>query len=433
MIKTRLGVNSRAILFPGAAPTAGFVWPLSDAAAFGSNSDFSEVPNYNGTRLPYGVVPNAIMADGSMPTNFEYTFIGHLLKMVFGAEGYTRNGNFHNFFIPVVAYDLPIAQLQYESMESPVQYQRHLDVHCGGVDMSYGTSGAAVYNANLMGTGEELQTALGGPPTITDYGFSASNYFNGEALAEGVPFAGMNAFSLGVTNNLAREDVAFTGGIAGAITSSQVNVTGNLGILLQAGGDGIEEDLTMYSRALAQTNVPLECSWWNKPSGFFTKFCRVRLAGVLLSRESWRPGGGQSLRLNANWRSHGDPDANKLSGEIISTNVGPFTLPATPNLGVKIDGGGTITIALVAGAQTAQEIVDDLNADVTFTAGAVARVYGERILIYSKTKGATSSIQIDTGVANTAHAEIGFTGVAVTGKDNCPIMITLFNEKSTDY
>lgn len=75
-------------------------------------------------------------------------------------------------------------------------------------------------------------------------------------------------------------------------------------------------------------------------------------------------------------------------------------------VGLDVDELGAFTVTLTAGTRTAQQIVDDLNADATFAARAVADVFNSKVRMQSLTKGPASSIEFQTPVAQSAHAAL---------------------------
>lgn len=112
-------------------------------------------------------------------------------------------------------------------------------------------------------------------------------------------------------------------------------------------------------------------------------------------------------------------------GHITGTATQPFGVIAGNNdtLAVDIDGAGTITVVLTPGSGlTAQNIADDLNADGTFAAVALADVVAGKVRIRSLTEGDASSVEI--GVTSpSANTLLGFTALDTdTGSDQAQLV-----------
>lgn len=98
------------------------------------------------------------------------------------------------------------------------------------------------------------------------------------------------------------------------------------------------------------------------------------------------------------------------------TEVGPYNIGSGTSdaMLLAIDGGADQPVTLTSGAaRTAQQIVDDINAQ---TNGLTASVVSNRIKLTSNTLGATSSVNVKT-VANNAYAALGFTVGNILGTD----------------
>ena len=103
------------------------------------------------------------------------------------------------------------------------------------------------------------------------------------------------------------------------------------------------------------------------------------------------------------------------AGSFLGTEVQPYNVIAATNddLSITVDGGSPQTLTLTAGAaQTAQQIVDDINANTT---GLTASVSSGKVLLTSNTTGASSSIQINTPGSHSANATIGFVAGTYSG------------------
>lgn len=101
-------------------------------------------------------------------------------------------------------------------------------------------------------------------------------------------------------------------------------------------------------------------------------------------------------------------------GTVTGTEVGPYAivLSTSDTLKIAVDGGGDQTVTLTAGgAQTAQNVVDEINAQTT---GLTASISSGKVKLTSNTSSGTSSIQIKT-VANNAYTVLGLTVATYTG------------------
>lgn len=115
----------------------------------------------------------------------------------------------------------------------------------------------------------------------------------------------------------------------------------------------------------------------------------------------------------------------KTPAKLVGTVEENFEITASTNdlLIVDIDGLGDISIILSPGSSlTAQNIVDDLNADSIFSARGIADVFKRKVRIRSRTLGAASSVTIGF-VSPDAHATLGFTdGQTDTGSDQASMI-----------
>jgi hypothetical protein len=328
--------------------------------------------------------------------------------------GYTRVGSLHKFRIGTPRS----CQIEKVSTETPPLYVRSSGIRINSMGFTQEVAGFGRYTMNLMGSGRELQTSL--DPTPTDDGFEAASYFNGSISKNGLALSSATAFSLTLGNAVSRQEALFNQGIASGINPGNFTIEGNLGL--------IYEDLDFYNQAVNEDIITLECMWTNKPIDLATSWLRVLINAARLSRGTPRMGGNAGLTVTQRFR--GQKPLLGFLPEVFSS-VGPFNIvgPAI-NLGIKVDGGGTITKVLTAGAtRTAAQVV----ADIGSIAGGVAEVWNGRVRIKSSTPGALGSIAIDTTVANSAHAALGFDAVVRTGYPPTACVVEWFNGLSTDY
>jgi len=444
----RLGTASRLVLYPETTwntdpgSPAGFVLPLYAQAGFGSQDSLIDAPIFTGDMLPFSVINGMITATGQVPLGLEYNTSGYLWKAFVGANGYLRPGGGattqHQFFIPIVAGSTPgSVQMQSEFLDGTPIYLRQKGVRVNGFNYQTNLQGVAQYTADLIGSGTEVQTDLAGAKTNNAY--SASNYFNGQVsyTSAGVTtvLASMTALTFSTTANMQRQDVAFNLGIAGSLNSGNINAKAKMDLMFGNGGAGPSADLAYYNDAVNQVEVQLDFVWANGPLATCTAFKRVQLMAVRMPRVAPRPGGAAGIVYGQEGKLVRSTAA-KTAGEYFLPNLGPYAIVAATSdkLGVKVDGGATLAVPLTAGAaRTQAQILTDLQAFGALTAVANVTSFCGRPMITSKTVGSTSSVQIDAVQATNANTVLGVDTVVRTGKDTCPLLVTLFGGLGSSY
>jgi len=403
------------------AITASFLAPLNAKSAVKATQSPIEIPLFTGDRTMNASTWGDIMAGGALPLDFDFLFSGRILTYFFGRGNYTRPGGgstkLHRWTNSSGSTATPsYVQVENQFSQATAQYIRHRGVRVDSLAFKQNLKGAVTYQAQMMGVGD-IQTTSLVPTTVAsvtnDGPFLVPNYYNGLCFINGVLCNPID-FGLTLSNNLSRADAAFLAGQAANINFGKMSGKGNLALLFATDGALAESNLTFFSYAKNQT--PIKVEWWifDAPTaGAWTKYFRIR-AWVNFFLDSETAGGAEQRSTNQQYMIASSPSC-VWSGEIIAPAPGPYTLPATPNLGVKVDGGGTVTTALTAGSQTATQIATALNAAGPFTAVATADVVAGALRIVSKTTGAASSVQIDGAVANTAHTAIGFNTVSQVG------------------
>lgn len=439
----RQGTATRAIWYPeidgeGADPGApvGVVLPLAEKAAFGPSQNMIDAPVFDGTMLPGDVIPGLITAQGGLPLGLEFTTIGHLLYAMFGkSDGYLRPatpGTLHEFFTPTsFGPSAGSGQVQYEYGPATIQYLRYRYARINSLGFEFAPEGQARASVDLMSSGDEVQTDLAG--TKTDNGYAAASYFNGKLLADDVSIAGLvTAFGINFNANLSRQDSVLNAGIAAAINFGKLGFSGNLELMMQKGGSTIASDLAFYNKAVNQTRTKIECIWSDLPPAQATKWLRVVITRALFGRAVPAPGGPNGVVLRQSFKAPNDASA-KTKAELFGTVLGPYaiTLGVNDKLSVKKDGAAGTVITLTAGAaRTAAQIAAEIDAGLT---GVDSEEFMGRVMIRHATAGAASSVAIDTAEPNSAHTTLGMGATVRTGKDNCPILVQLYNAKSADY
>lgn len=432
----RLGSSSRAVFYPETTwnedpgTPVGYVMPLRDQSGFGSSDSLIEAPIFTGNALPFGVINGLVNAEGAFPLALEFITIGHFLKTYFGSDGYARPGggttSLHHWFIPTASGAVPgSAQVQSSFQETTAQHIRNKGCRVGGFSFSQDIAGAVSYSMDMIGSGKEATTDLGG--TVTDNGYSAASYFNGKLKKGSTSLASLAQFSLALACGLSRQDVAFNDGYAGAINQGIHSAKGRLELLF---GD----DLSFYNEAVNQNEVSLDCLWANGPLSSATRWLRVQMPTVRFARTAPRPGGSAGLLIGQDYMMIRSDNAD-VAAEAFGPTLGTYNVTLTTDvLGVKIDGGATISTTLTASAtKTAAQVVAELQANGSLTAVADVDEFNGRVRITSKTKGSSSSVQIDTAVVDSAHSLFGFDGVARTGRNDCPLLVSIYNNRTSDY
>jgi len=438
----RQGTATRAIWYPeidgeGTDPgtPVGVVLPLVERAGFGPSQNMIDAPVFDGTMLPGDVIPGLITAQGALPLGLEFTTIGHLLYSLFGkSDGYLRPatpGFLHEFFVPTVfGANAGSGQVQYEFGPATIQYLRYRYGRVNSIGLEMSPEGQAKASVDLMGSGDEAQTDLAGQKT--ENGDAAAASFNGKLLAEDVWIAGLvTAFGINFNANLSRQDSVLNSGIAAAINFGKLTFGGNLELMMQKGGSTIASDLAFYNKAVNQTRTKIECIWSDLPPAQATKWLRVVITRALFGRAVPAPGGPNGVVLRQSFKAPNDSSA-KTKAELFGSVLGPYLIDATNNkLSVKKDGAAGVVITLTQGAaRTAAQIAAEIDAGLTRVDSQ--EVMG-RLMIRPATAGAASCVAIDTAGANSAHTTLGMGATVRTGKDNCPILVQLYNAKNADY
>lgn len=461
----RKGSRSRVILYPettlGVDPGSpvGVVLPLNASTAGVSPTQARlDAPVWMGNRLPFSSILGMKTATGSYPIGLEFLTFGTILKMFCGASVAPVNlaggasGVYAHYFQMLGNDPLPF-QLQHEYLEAGGSSQfsgvpaikRSRGCRANNMRFSFSPSGPVVYNFDAMGIGDEAFTDLGG--TKTDNGYTGKSYFNGmlvkktPAFPAGQVIAHCTGFNWNPGNNLSRVDVAFNDGLATDEIAGNSSLTGDLTLLFRT-----DEDLQFYNEALNDNICSLVCVWADLPLDQCTSFLEITIPLVKFSRGPINVGGAAALSLQQTFRGEYDPTAAGQCAlapfvltKAFATPSG-ITVPSPSNLGFKIDGGGTVTKALTPGSNyTPLSLLTDLSASGGIS-GATIDGYPQKasgaynhVRVRSNTKGPTGSVQVDTTVANSAHALFGFNNTSYVGKAPDWMHVWLLNSQSTQY
>lgn len=434
----RLGSKSRALMYEESTPEqdpgapVGYVLDTSARTDFAISRERIMAEIYRGNRQPFGSILGMVRAQGGIPQGLEYRTVGRVMKVMqggtSGAPVATGGGYLH--YIPLSSTLIPgTMQVQYEWLETPAIYARAKAVKVNAMRFAFQPAGVCTYALDLMATGKDAYTDLAG--TKNEEAYVGQSYFNGFLELNAVSQAGVTNFSLALSNDLSREDVCFRNGLAGAINPGIAGAVGDLEMMF--------EDLNYLNQAIANSPLPLEMMWANAPMASATQFLYIVLPQTVFDQGPLGVGGREGLRLPQAYRAE-FPDSSASGANALPafafSNKETFNIGASSfQLGIKIDGGGTITKVLTQGAtRTAAQVVADIGA----VTGGSADVWpkdalgaGGRVRIRTNTKGVGGSVQIDTGVANSAHTALGFDGTVRTGKAPSAYHAFLFNDIST--
>lgn len=450
MITQRQGVLTKLLWIdettPGSDPTTpnAYVLPLASQGEYGIDENRIEVPVFSGDMLPSRDIGGNKTLQNSYQLNLEFKTLARLFARAFGLGGYTfisqASLGLHRYRIPISATNAApkTGQLEWRSSEATAQILRNRGIYVGSLGFPYsGGEGAAVYSAAFVGIGDQQVGSIAGTVEVDEASDEVGqSYFNGTATLkvapgiapDGVKTEGMTDFNVDMNFNRQRQDTAFNAGLAAAINSGRYMTNGRLALALAVGGTKPESDLTFYNYAKDASEVWLECIWANKPIDQGpTKWLRIRQL-VRFTRGKLQAGGDAGIVLTQDYRLIRSTNA-KYAAEKWG-NVGPFNVGASSfNIGIKINGGATTTIALTQGAARAvDEVVTDINANGTFAAVGKADNFLGRLRLTTKTEGTGGSVQIDTTVINSAHTALGFDGTTAAGLNSVPLLVEVVND-----
>lgn len=430
----RQGHATRLIWYPEDAGSwntdpgspAGVVAPIRQQSPFGANDSLIEAPVFMGGRLPFGIINGYVNFDRTFSFGLEYEVLPFFLHALTGPNGYSRPGagtnKLHRFIAPLTVGAVPgSGQLQGDYQEATAEFLRNKGCLVGGFDLGSDGDGVAAYDARFLGSGSEAQTDLAG--TVTDHGYKASSYFNGNLYYDGSKRADVVSYRCGIDPMLQRQDVVFNSGVAGHINSGVINARGRLDLLYN--------DLSFRDEGVNQITKSIDLVIMDGPELTCTKFMRIYILALRFARGDVPIGGNEGLVIGQDWQMVRDETAMKFAAEVISENTGPYNIVVTTGdlLAVKIDGGAPQNITLTAGAaRTAAQIVTDINATLT---GGVADVWAGRVRIKTNLAGTGGSVQIDA--TSTADTALGYDNVARPGLDDCPFLLEVFNARTTNY
>lgn len=409
---------------------AGYVVPLQAAESMNANRPLVEVPLYRGTRDPFGYVLGDTSVQGSIPIELDSIFIGRILHALLGLTPTpvaTAGGYVHPFVHSPTAEPGSV-QFQKEILESG-EFYRNPGCRLGKLNLAFQSSGAAMYTVDGMGIGLLKETDLAGTKTLDT--FTKMSWLDGFVVKDNAVLGTVSKGSFAFDNKPQREAVAFNGGVAADLTTDVLYLSGDLEVLYF--------DNSFYLEAKNAGSVWLEFFFADGPLNTMSNFLHLTIPAATFEMTQPAVGGKGGVRQNQKFSV---PINNTVSiPAMIFSQKETFNITTGTNdaLGIKVDGGATVTKTLTGGAaRTAAQIATDIGtvaglnaADTWPTNGAVT--VGTRLRLRHATAGSTHSIQIDTSVLHSAHAALGLDNVARTGTDPVPYRLTLFNQKATAY
>jgi hypothetical protein len=440
--------DSRTLWYPEGASTPGsdtgitqgYVVPLAGENGVADTQEPQRMPIGMADGLSDSLVAGIIRAGGALPIGLEYDFFGFPLAAMYTGYAHVGSTLLHEFYEDVAtAGARPQSfQLQDELLESPAQYTRGRYNRLSELSCSGAESGGAQVGLQVLGVGDIVDTDLGG--TKTNYGFAASNYFDGyvKYKVDGTEHtlsltAALNAFSSRLYREASVPPAFFNSGVGAHVSLGVLNCETQLGIPSNVGGSGPTANLGMYSDAKNRKVISIDFLLANGPLATATAYWRRQISAALVFRQRPRPAPGSAgLMYNARLEvSRMAASLMRVAAEYHSTIKGPYTIPTDGKLGVKVDGGATQPIAFTSGSRTTDQMVTEINATIT---GATADNFLGFVRITSDTTGSSSSIQIDTAQADSVHATLGFDGTARGGRDNCQMRDFLYSlNRTTGY
>jgi hypothetical protein len=428
----RIGTASKLIAYledtydadPGSP--VGYVIPLSQLSAFNDSQARVEVPAYTGSREAASSVLGIIESKGDFETNMEFEAIGVILKAFVGNSGYAHDSgsHIHNFLSGFTPGSL---QLQKVWTEPTAQFIRHRGVRVDSMAFTYQPQGPSKYKPSFMGLGDIAQTDLSG--TVNSPCFQAVSYFNGFLKLDGTTLATVTAFDVTLANQLSRQEVAFNGGVAGAVNAGLNKLTGNLSLLFDT-----TDNLTFYNETVADHQFTLECLWADQGGSSLasaTKWLRMRFPKVKIMRPSINVGGNAGLVQACQYMIEFDCSSG-FEAFVLGTVKGPYTITMGSNdqLKVVIDGGSPQTVTIPP-ATYADAVA--LAAAVPTITGATVDAFNGFLRITSTATSPSASIVDVQTVANDCYTAVGLATGAHDGFGAHSFLVELNSPKTTSY
>lgn len=384
---------------------------------------------YDGQITSKGSYLDVISAQGPINTSMDYDYVGYDLADVLGLGGYSRQGTFHKWIS--MNGPLPHGILK-KFFQTPVILHRYPAVVAQNMQFAQATRGQQAYTVNRLGSGDEVLADIAGSTLADNTSKNTNTYFNGQLWQDNVLLGKPAGFDLNIDLHVTGKEGAFSGGKLSAYSVGVPEIRGTLSkIFTTDDGD------TFYLQAVNETPSMLICVYANKPAAAAaTAWLRIILPRVLFDRMATAAGGDTIPDQTQTFYADTPASTVYFPGHAIGTIAGTYNITAADNVvSIKADGGGVINVTLTNGAaRTTDQIVAELNADGTFNVAAVAYNFLNRVEIRSLSAVTGSSIQWQTGTANSAHVKLGFDNTTWSGYAPSPIYVELQSlGTSADY
>lgn len=384
---------------------------------------------HEGTLTSKGSYKRKKDSSGDRVMSMDYSYFGTDLMDVMGSTGYSRVLTLHKWN----GFGLPLPyQIQEEFTQATALTHRHPGIIATNLRMAAAVEGQQQYTVGNLGKGKFATAAIAGS-TVSDIlerkGF---NYFDCSILQGGVVLGNVTQFDFNIDRRVTGKDGIAQGGELAAYNVPVPDVRGTLGKIYS-----IEDGDTYLNQALNDTVVSIRYLMANKPlDAAPTKFARFMFDACLLTVMSPQSGGDEIPdHIQEFWAQLPDAGVYHPGHAIGTVAATSFNVIAGNRVvPVKFQGGATIDVNLtLGGARTMDQIVADLNADVTFAAAGTAYNIGSRLEIESKDLTVASSVQWQTATANSAHTLLGFTTTTWSGYAPAEAYVELFNTIPADY
>ncbi len=379
---------------------------------------------YDGVLDSKGSYLDPIDVQGPITTSLDYGYVGYDLMDVFGSVGYSRVGSFHRW----TAFGPPLPHgIRKEFTQSPAIIHRYSGVIARTMQFSVADRGQQQYIVDRLGKGDESLADVAGA-TLQNVNLKRVNsYFNGSLTVDDEVLGNTARFDFTIDRRVTPKPGVFTQGRLAAYSIGNPRVTGNLGKIFST-----EDGDDFYLLAVNETPSTIIALYANGPlSVGATKFLRYIIPRALYDRQAPAAGGAEIPdQTQAFWAD--TPDSTVyFPGHAIGTLAGPFTFGASNVVSIKPEGGATINVTVTDGS--AAHVAGILNADGAFLAKAKAYDIAGHLEIRSLDETSASSIQWQTGTANSAHLILGFTNTTWNGYPPSSCYAELLNDISTDY
>jgi len=412
------------------ASPVGFTAPMAaELSATGIGRDLIPVPLFRGDFNPDSLFQGDFMAALSLKLNLDAIFVGRAVRAFTGLDSSPvarAEGYLHEF-----AFDPSVGpgghQLQADVLEGAFSF-RSAGMRGDKFGIQSANKGPTTYNLDLLGIGLLIEAALGGGTPSKD-AFTPFSYLDGYIRKNGTLLGNVGGHQYNFARNCQRVDVVGSGGIAADIIPDALTLTGQL--------DTFFQDLDHYNEAKNFSDVEIECLWGDKRLDLMTQFFQIIIPKFKFSL-AW-PTFTTKGPIAHSQKCQMDLNETVSLPARLFTKPGPFNIPASSNLGIKVNGGGTVTKAITTGAaRTAAQIAADIGTVSGLLAADTwpknkAVPIGPRLLLETSAAGSTKSIQIDTTVTGDCSAVLGLSNVASSGRDPVAALIRIFNQKSTPY